>query len=73
MGESVYEDINVNYTYVTRNSLGFLVCPSAMAVIGNKTNNMQDRKEDIFFSLSLQAHYQSSMHAQYLKIVSRSY
>ena len=49
-------DYNVKYTYVTRNSLGFLVCPSAMAVIGKKTNNMQDRKADIFFSVSPVAH-----------------
>ena len=50
------EDNNVKYTYVTRNSLGFLDCPSAMAVIGTKTNNMQDSKEDILFSQSPVAH-----------------
>ena len=47
---------SVKYTYVTRNSLGFLVCPSARQVIGNKTNNTQHIKEDIFFFGSPVAH-----------------
>ena len=44
------KDNLVKYTYVTRNSRGFLDCSSAKQ--GTNTNNMQDMMEGIFLSVS---------------------